>query len=112
MGYPPIPFGRGPQLVTATAEIHTVLDKRKEKHPHFIVSATARGGFSGSLVMTGIESALGVTTESLVHDNAPVELGYFAVLSVEPVYVCLEHHHVLPRVQDLDGIFRVADDST
>jgi hypothetical protein len=109
MGYPPIPFGRGPLLVTARAEINTVLDKRQEKHPYFIVSTMARGGFSGSLVMTEFENALGVTTESLVKDHAPAELGYFAVLAVEPVYICLEHHGVLPPVQDLDGIFKVAE---
>ena len=99
MGYPPIPFGREPLLVAATAEINTVLDKRNERHPYFILSATARGGFSGSVALTTFENALGVTTESLVMDDHPVETGYFAVLAVEPIYNCLDHHGVMPPDQ-------------
>jgi hypothetical protein len=105
MGYPPIPFGRGPLLVAARAEINTVLDKRTERHPYFIVSAMARGGFSGSLAISEFEAALGVTTESLIMDDQPAQLGYFAVLSVEPVYDCLDHHGVLPAVQGMGEIY-------
>lgn len=101
MGYPPIPFGREPLLVATTAEVNAVLDKRGGGHPHFILSAMARGGFSGALAMTSFEAALGVTTESLIMDSNPAELGYFAVLSVEPIYVCLDHHGVLPAAQRL-----------
>lgn len=105
MGYPPIPFGRGPLLVAATAEVNTVVDKRQERHPHFIVSAMARGGFSGSLAITEFEATLGVATESLVMDVQPPQLGFFAVLSVEPVLACLSHHGVLPSAQGMDDLF-------
>jgi hypothetical protein len=36
----------------------------------------------------------------LLGDDLPSpELGYFAVLSVEPIFDCLEHHGVLPDEQ-------------
>jgi hypothetical protein len=100
MGYPPVPFGRGPLLVATRAEINAVFDKRTERHPYFILSAMARPGFSGSLAITTHGEALGVTTESLVMNSMPAELGYFAVLAVEPIYNCLEHHHVTPDAQE------------
>jgi hypothetical protein len=105
MGYPPIPFGSEPLLVATRAEVNTVLDKRHERPPYFIVSAMARGGFSGSLAITDFEAALGVTTESLVMDAQPSQLGYFAVLSVEPVLVCLDHHGALPAEQGMKEVF-------
>ena len=46
--------------------------------------------------MTSFERGLGVATRSLVLDNAPAPLGYFAVLSVEPILNCLEEHGALP----------------
>jgi hypothetical protein len=61
----------------------------------------ARGGLSGSLAMTEFEAALGVTTESLVMDAQPPQLGYFAVLSVEPVLNCLDHYGVMPAEQGM-----------
>jgi hypothetical protein len=99
LGYPPIPFGTGPLLVAVTAEINTVLDRRDTRHPHFILSATPRGGFSGALPLVEFEAALGVTTASLGDELPSPTLGYFAVISVEPIYDCLDHHGVLPETQ-------------
>lgn len=109
MGYPPIPFGYGPLLVATSAEINAVLDKRQEHHPYFILSAMARGGLSGALAITGFENALGVAVESLVMDDGVPEVGFFAVLSVEPIYDCLEHHGVMPKVQEIPGIHNDGD---
>lgn len=105
MGYPPIPFGREPLLIATRAEINTVLDKRGERHPYFILSAMARGGFSGALALTSFENALGVAVESLVTDSEPAQLGYFAVLSVEPIFDCLAHHGVLPAAQEIPSVY-------
>jgi hypothetical protein len=65
----------------------------------------ARGGFSGALPLTSFERALGVATEALVMNSQPAPLGYFAVLSVEPIFNCLEEHGVLPQVQPMKQLF-------
>jgi len=109
LGYPPIPFGQEPRLVATRAEVSTVLDKRGGGHPYFILTGMARGGVSGALALTDHELALGVTVESLVSAPHPAELGYLAVLSVEAIYTCLDHHGVLPRIQAMPGIFEPSD---
>jgi hypothetical protein len=101
MGYPPIPRVREPYLVSVTGEVNAIVERPHEvPHPHFIVSGTPRGGFSGGPVVTiaeGAEFALGLVTESLGTKSLPLELGFFAVLTVEPIYVCLGKHGLLPR---------------
>jgi S1-C subfamily serine protease len=97
MGYPPIPFSKEPLLVAATAETNAVVDKYTGGHPHFVLSTMARGGFSGGPVLTDFGCALGLVTESLGRADQPAELGYHAVLTVEPIYVCLAHHDIMPK---------------
>jgi hypothetical protein len=99
LGYPPIPFATGPVLVAATAELHCILDVRGARHPLFILSAIPRGGFSGGLVISEHGFVLGVVTESLVHNGGPAETGFFGCLTVEPIFQCLAHHNLLPKVQ-------------
>lgn len=98
MGYPRIPLSK-PTLITTRAEVNAVIDKYTGGHPHFIVSAMARGGFSGGPCLIEWDFALGVVTESLTENNGTVESGYMAVLSIEPVFVCLAHHRILPASQ-------------
>lgn len=97
MGYPPIPFSKEPILVGTTAETNAVVRKYTGGHPHFILSSMARGGFSGGPVITDLGYILGVVTESLGRNDQPAELGYHAVLTVEPIYSCMEHHGVTPK---------------
>jgi hypothetical protein len=99
LGFPPVPFAHGPHLFAARGEVNALLDLRHAKHPHFLVSAMPRGGFSGGVVLTQAGAALGVVTQSLVMNSQPEQLGYMAVLSVEPIYICLAKHRLLPRVQ-------------
>lgn len=99
MGYPPIPFSREPTLIASRAEVIAIVDKYTGGHPHFIVSSIARGGFSGGPCLIEWDFTLGIVTESLVDGDASPESGYMAVLSVEPVYVCLSHHGILPEEQ-------------
>jgi hypothetical protein len=47
-------------------------------------------------------AVLGMVTESLTMNDKEPELGYMAALTVEPIYVCLEHHGMLPTCQDLN----------
>ena len=107
MGYPPIPFSKEPILVAARAEINTIIDKYNTPHLHFIISAMPRGGFSGGVCLIEWNFALGVITEALVTDYKEQELGFMSVISVEPIFVCLSHHNILPKEQKegFDGIW-------
>jgi S1-C subfamily serine protease len=107
LGYPPIPFVGGPMLFAAKAEINAVIDKRSGTHPEFIVSALARGGFSGGPVITDFGLVLGLVTESLSKNNEPAELGFMSVLSVEAIYSCLVHNKILPKKinEEWDGFW-------
>jgi hypothetical protein len=58
-----------------------------------------RGGFSGGVAIYETGEALGVITSSLVHDDLPEQLGFFAVLSVEGIMKCLEPHNLFPDLQ-------------
>lgn len=111
MGYPPVPFSKEPILISSRAEVNAVIDKYTGDHPHFIVSTIARGGFSGGPCLIEWNFALGVVTESLVESNGAPESGYMAVISIEPVCVCLSHHRIFPKEQaeGWDGFWDKAD---
>lgn len=105
MGYPPIPFAEKPLLISAKGEINAVVDKYNTPHPHFIISAMPRGGFSGGLCVVSMGSvedsfALGVIVESLTTDNRDTESGFMSVLSIEPIFVCLQYHKIIPESQN------------
>jgi len=107
MGYPPVPFSGEPVLLAMRCEINGIIDKYTGGHPHFIVSAIARGGFSGGPVIHDAGFLVGIVTESLTRDEHPPELGFMAVLSVEPIYNCLKRHNLMPAcVKDgWDGLW-------
>lgn len=103
LGYPPIPFSDRPVLVAARGEINAMIDKYSGRHPHFVVSCMARGGFSGGPALIAYKeyddmgtAVLGVVTESLTSNGQSTEAGYMAVLSVEPIYDCLKSANLLP----------------
>jgi hypothetical protein len=98
-GHPPIPMTVEPYLVAAHAEVNATIDLRGGKNVHFVVSAMARGGFSGGPAVTATGIALGVVTRSLLTNGAPAELWFMTVLSVEPIYACLADHLLLPICQ-------------
>lgn len=115
MGYPPVPFSAAPRLFAASAEVNTVVDPYSGPHPRFVISAMARGGFSGGPCLIDWDCALGVITESLMRDSSTPELGFMAVLSVEPIFTCLGHHGVLPELQAEDfhtGLFDPAGEES
>lgn len=107
LGYPPVPFSDRPVLVAARGEINAMIDKFSGAHPHFIVSCMARGGFSGGPTLVAYNevkddagtAVLGIVTESLTSQGQSTELGYMAVLTVEPIYKCLESAGLLPVAQ-------------
>lgn len=109
LGYPPIPFSDRPVLVASSGEINASIDKYDGGHPHFIVSTMARGGFSGGPALVAYNeeneengtAVLGLVTESLNKNYQETELGYLAILTIEPIYDCLEQNNLLPVEQRL-----------
>lgn len=109
LGYPPIPFSDRPVLVASAGEINASIDKYTGNPLHFIVSTMARGGFSGGPALVAYNendedhgtAVLGLVTESLNKNDQAVELGYMAILTVDPIYDCLEQHGLLPGQQKL-----------
>ena len=110
MGYPPIPLSNRPCLFAQSGEVNALIDKYDgTRHPLFIISTMARGGFSGAPVLLAYNedkgadgtAALGMVTETLCVNNSAIESGYLAVLTVEPLYVCLEQATLLPKIQRL-----------
>ena len=97
MGYPPIPLTNEPHLIGAKAEIHTYVHIRNSPHIHFILSATPRGGFSGGLALHEGGFALGVVTSGLHEGGSAPELGFLAVLSVEPIHALLKKLKIAPN---------------
>lgn len=113
MGYPPIPLS-GPVLVTTRAEVNAIVDPITGGGPLFLLSCMARGGFSGGLAHCDWGDggfALGVVSRSLLMNNKAEELGYFAVLTIEPILVCLEKAGLLraSMVEHLPGLFETVD---
>lgn len=108
MGFPPIPLAKRPVLVATVGEVNAVVDLYVGKHPRFIVSSMARGGFSGGPALIAYDeissesgtAALGLVTEALVSNASAPEAGYLAVLTVEPIYECLESAGYSLRRQD------------
>jgi hypothetical protein len=109
VGYPPVPFAKNPVLVASVGEVNAQMEKYTGGHPHFVISTIARGGFSGAPVLVAYDednveggtALLGIVTESLVNkDRGKEEIGYMAVLTVEPIYACLEQHGLVPKGQE------------
>lgn len=99
LGYPPIPLTSEPHLVATRAEVNAQVDLYNSRDVHFILSAMPRGGFSGGLVISEWKFALGMITSSLLMNGQPSELGFFTVVSVEPIYSCLASYAMLPSCQ-------------
>ena len=92
IGYPPIPLTTMPIQLAAAAEVNAVTNLRVSKHTHFIVSAMARGGYSGGPVLDRFGRVIGVVTDSLIKDFNAVETGYMAVLNISAVIEELRNH--------------------
>lgn len=97
MGYPPIPFSKRPVLVAVEAEVNAIVDRTDNPHPHFIISALPRNGFSGGPVISEHGILLGVFTESLLRSGSPTELGYGAAISIQPLLVLMDDYKIHPN---------------
>ncbi|MBQ4838547.1 S1 family peptidase [Pseudoalteromonas luteoviolacea] len=107
IGYPPIPFSTMPIQVASLAKVNAVVDVWHSKHPHYIVSAMARGGFSGGPVITEYGQVMGIVTESLVQNGNPTENGYMSVLCAEAVIKEIQKHYEFDL--DAHGIWWESD---
>ena len=107
LGYPPIPLTSEPRLVASVGEVNALVDLYVGNHPHFIISTMARGGFSGGPVLVAYNednaasgtAVLGMVTQSPTTNEKATEQGYMAVLTIEPIYTCLEQNNMLPPGQ-------------
>ena len=112
MGYPRVAQAKSRGLVAAAGEVNAVIDKYSAPHPHFVVSPLARGGFSGGPVISEFGFVLGIYTESLIEDRgvalsdgsgksldagpSPLDPGFAAALSVEPLWDLLVKNDITP----------------
>jgi hypothetical protein len=94
MGYVPIRFSREIVLVAVQGEVNAVIEKYNGPHPHFIISSMPRGGFSGGPVISEYGFLLGVFIESLFEAGKSTEMGFAAVLSIEPLLVLLHENGI------------------
>jgi hypothetical protein len=85
IGYPPIPLTIHPFQVAVDATVSALINIRGSNYLSYVVSATARGGFSGGPIINSEGKAIGLVTESLVRDNNAVETGFMACLSIAAV---------------------------
>jgi hypothetical protein len=102
LGYPRVPKTPEPVLIGARAEVNAVIDRYDVPDIHFVLSSMPRGGFSGGIAISEHDIALGVVTSSLEINWQPPELGFMAVLGVEPIYTILSDRRLLPDCQ-LEG---------
>lgn len=82
IGYPPIPLTNHPFQVVVDATVSALITIRGSNYLSYIVSATARGGFSGGPIINAEGKAIGLVTESLVRDSNAAETGFMACLSI------------------------------
>ncbi|MFD3884018.1 S1 family peptidase [Streptomyces microflavus] len=107
LGYPPIPMAKYPTLVGTRAEVSAQIDLYGTPHVHFVLSAMARGGFSGGVAFSEYGFALGMVTMSLLSGEQSVESGYMSAVTVEPIFECLGLHKLLPdcQAEGWDGLW-------
>ncbi|MBV1790800.1 serine protease [Marinobacterium sp. D7] len=82
IGYPPIPLTIHPFQVAVDATVSALITIRESGYLSYVVSATARGGFSGGPIINHEGKAIGIVTDSLVRDSNAVETGFMACLSI------------------------------
>lgn len=85
MGYPKVPWAVESVLVTTEAEINALVQSFRVPHPYYVLSAIARGGFSGAPVINEEGHAVGVIVESLYGDDKPEETGFNSAITIEPL---------------------------
>ena len=94
LGYPPVPRSNGPVLVASDCHVSAVVDRYDAPHPNFVLSLMSRGGLSGGPAISEYGFLLGVMNQSLNTNGKPIELGYMAAISVEPLLALILQHDI------------------
>lgn len=97
MGYSPSPLSQKPTLISTMAEVNAVINQNSGVNQNFILSAIARGTFSGGLALTEDECTLGVIAHSSFVSGQLIELGYLGVLSLAQIFPCLYVNRIMPQ---------------
>lgn len=95
-GYPEVPCTKRPYMIAVSAEVNADVDRYDAENVHFIVSSSARGGFSGAPFISEFDFVLGVVTNALQKDGS-WESPYMAVVSVEPLINLIAQHSELTK---------------
>jgi len=102
MGYPLVPRSRSTVLLATEAELNALVPSFRVPHPYYIVSSTARGGFSGAPVISATGAVVGIIVESLYGNDKPEETGFNAAITVEPLIAILVDRGTRPAWIDRD----------
>jgi len=96
MGYPIVQWAKSSVLITTEAEVNALVHNFRSPHPYFIISSTARGGFSGAPVICAAGSVIGVVIEALYGNDKPEETGFNAAITLEPLITILVDRGIQP----------------
>ena len=106
MGYPIVPWAKSQVLVTTEAEVNALVSNFRGPHPYYIVSSTARGGFSGAPVISDDGLVIGVVVEELYRkqklEDKLEETGFNAAITIEPLVRILINRGIRPACIDAD----------
>lgn len=102
MGFPAVPWSQSSVLMATEAEVNALVRNVLVPHPYYIVSSTARGGFSGAPVISDTGSVIGIIVESLYGDDKPEETGFNAAITIEPLIAILVDRGTRPAWIDRD----------
>lgn len=99
-GFPPIPMTTRAELVAVRAQVNAFVSTRQNDHSLFILSSTARGGFSGGPVIDRDKNLVGVCIEALYRDNQQIETGFAAAVCIDPLLDLLYANQLFPKGND------------
>jgi S1-C subfamily serine protease len=102
MGYPAVPWAQSSVLLTTEAEINALVQNVRVPHPYYVVSSTARGGFSGAPVISDTGAAIGIIVEALYGNFKPEETGFNAAITIEPLIRILSDRGIRPSWIETD----------
>lgn len=102
MGYPAVPLADSPELFATEAEINALVQNVRVPHPYYVVSSTARGGFSGAPVISDTGTVIGIIVEALYGNFKPEETGFNAAITIEPLIRILVDRGIRPSSIDND----------